>query len=120
MSNVRIEDQAEGFVAKVDSEGCLFTRPQCAPHAVTTTLGAYGSTGVAVVAPALSGCCSAVIQNQGSVPLGIEFDADPGAGSFQIAAGQSWVVPFAFAGEIRGQGVGGSGTFATLQARHAS
>lgn len=120
MSNVRIEDQAEGFVAKVDAEGCLYTRPQCAAHTVTTTLGAFTSTGVVDVAPALSGCCSTVIQNQGAVPLGIDFDADPGTGSFQIPAGQSWTVPFAFAGAIRGKGVGGSGTFATFQAKHAS
>lgn len=120
MSNVRIEDVAEGNVARVDSEGRVHTKSDCSGRTVTTTRGAYTDSSVVPIADPLSRTCSVVIQNHGSFPLRIAFESeDPVSGDFEIAAGQTYTLPFPYSGEIRGKGVGGGGTFVTLQARQS-
>jgi hypothetical protein len=116
-----IESPADGFQARVDSEGRVFTKSDCSSRTVTTTRGSYDNLSVATIASALSGTCSVVIQNQGAVPLRIALAAtNPTAGDYEIAAGATFVVPFPYSGEIRGEGVGGAGGFVTLQARQVS
>lgn len=118
MSVFNLESPGDGYQAKVDSAGRLFTKSDCSGRTVTTTRGSYDTTSVTVVAPALTGCCSVVIQNLGNVPLRIALEAtDPVAGDFEIGALGTFVLPFPYANEIRGKGVGGNGTFVTLQAK---
>jgi hypothetical protein len=116
-----IESPGDGYLARVDSAGRLFTKSDCSGRTVTTTRGTYNTTSVALVAAAVSDCCSVVIQNQGAVPLRIAMEAtNPVGGDYEIAAGQTFVLPFPYAGEIRGEGVGGNGSFVTFQAKQAS
>ena len=118
MSNVRIEDVAEGNVARVDSEGRLHTKSDCAGRTVTTTRGAFTDSTVVPISDALSECCFTSIMNHGPFPLRIAFEnEDPVSGDIVIAALEKLNLPFPYATVIKGIGVGGGGTFVTIQAK---
>jgi hypothetical protein len=120
VANTRIEDSAEGYVAKVDSGGRLHVKSDCSGREVTTTRGVFTDSGVATLSSALENCCHTMVHNFGNNPLRIGFDDDPVSGDYEVAANSSFVLPFPFSGVLKGIGVGGGGTFVTLQAKQSS
>jgi hypothetical protein len=98
-----------GYEARVSSAGRLQVNT-CHPHTFfrsIVTVIAFPT--VTNLVSARAGRCSLTVQNQSGVPLAVRFEAgDPGTGDFQVAAGGTFTLPGAYAGEVRATGVGGS------------
>ena len=105
--------------AKVNSKGSLQTTSDCSPRTVVTTRGSFDNVSVATLASAAERC-SLIIQAHGADLLVNLEGANPDSGDYVIAAGLSLTVPFPFGTAVKGQGVSGTGTFVTIEARHAS